>query len=32
MNIEPLPEIRLGDRRDGIANAAIPELETTTHL
>ena len=31
MNIEPLPEIRLGDRRGGIANAASPELETTTN-
>ena len=31
MNIEPLPEVSLGGHRDGIANAAIPELETT-HL
>ena len=30
-NIEPLPEVSLGGHRDGIANAAIPELETT-HL
>jgi hypothetical protein len=32
MNIEPLPEICLGDRRDGIAKAAIPELETATRI
>ena len=32
MNIEPLPEIRLEDRKDGVANAAVPELETTAHL
>ena len=31
MNIEPLPEIRLADRRDGVANAAVRELETTAH-
>ncbi len=31
MNHESLPEIRLGDRKDGVANAA-PELETTAHL
>ena len=31
MNIEPLPEIRLGDRKDGVANAAVRELETTAH-
>ena len=31
MDIEPLPEVSLGDRRDGIANAAVPELETA-HL
>ena len=31
MNIEPLPEIRLEDRMDGVANAAVRELETTAH-
>ena len=31
MNIEPLPEIRLEDRKDGVANAAVRELETTAH-
>jgi multidrug efflux pump subunit AcrB len=29
MNIEPLPEIRLGDSGDRRAKAAVPELETT---
>ena len=32
MNHESLPEIRLGDRKDGVAKAAVPELETTAHL
>ncbi|HTA15961.1 MAG TPA: efflux RND transporter permease subunit [Solirubrobacteraceae bacterium] len=32
INIESLPEIHLGDRRDGAANAAIPQLETTAHI
>jgi multidrug efflux pump subunit AcrB len=32
INIESLPEIHLGDRRDGDANAAIPQLETTTNI
>ena len=31
MNIEPLPEICLEDRKDGVANAAVRELETTAH-
>ena len=31
MNIEPLPEFRLGDRKGQGANAAVPELETTAH-
>jgi multidrug efflux pump subunit AcrB len=31
MNIEPLPEIRLGDRGDRRTKAAVPELETTAH-
>ncbi len=32
MNIEPLPESRLGERRGGRAKSTIPELETTAHL
>jgi multidrug efflux pump len=32
INIESLPETHLGDRRDGAANAAIPQLETTAHI
>ena len=32
MNHESLPEISLGDRKDGEASAALPELETTEHL
>ena len=32
INIESLPEAHLGDRRDGAANAAIPQLETTAHI
>ena len=32
LNHQSLPEIRLGDRKDGVANAAVPELETTAHL
>jgi len=32
MNIESLPESRLGERRGGRAKSAVPELETTAHL
>src|SRR5271165_3695084 len=32
MNIEPPLEVRLGNRKDGRAKSAVPELETTAHL
>ena len=32
MNIEPLREIRRGDRKDSVTNAPVLELETTAHL